>query len=145
MYMQPRSRYRTGWTESGDKARFTLSVLQHPDESLEAVSDLCERDRQCANTLRGSDTMHPAVSSSQRHIQTTTEYPAEEMTTRDQSHRETALLSTHNLCLRRQRHHHVHGRHRHDDRHLQLHIRLSQWLTALRLSVDKWLMALKLH
>ena len=47
------------------------------------------------------------------------------MTTRDYSHRETALLSTHDLCLGRQRHHHVHGRRRHDDRHLQLHTRLS--------------------
>ncbi len=45
--------------------------------------------------------------------------------TRDWSQRETALLSTHDLCLGRQRHHHVHGRRRHDDRHLQLHIRLS--------------------
>ena len=64
--------------------------------------------------------------------------------TRDQSHRETALLSTNDLCLGRQRHHHLHGRCRHDDRHLQLHTRLSQWLTALRLPVDSWLTALKL-
>ncbi len=49
------------------------------------------------------------------------------MTTRVRSHRETALhvLSTHDLCLGRQRHHHVHGRRRYDDRHLQVHTRLS--------------------
>ncbi len=29
-----------------------------------AVSDLNERDRQCQNTLRGSNTTHPAPSSS---------------------------------------------------------------------------------
>ncbi len=55
-----------GWvvTESGDQARCMLSVVQHPDKSLRAVLDLHERDRQCANTLGGSSTTHPAVSSS---------------------------------------------------------------------------------
>ncbi len=47
------------------------------------------------------------------------------MTTKDRSHREMALLSTYDLSLGRQRHHHVHGRRRHDDRHLQLHMRVS--------------------
>ncbi len=47
------------------------------------------------------------------------------MTKIDRSHRETALLSTHDLCPGRQRHHHVHSRRRHDDRLLQLHTRLS--------------------
>ena len=105
-----------------------LSVLRLPDESLNAVSDLHERDRQCANTLEGSDTTHPAASSSYRLVRTTTEYLGEEMTTRDRSHRETVLLSTHDLCLGRQRHHHVHRhrRHRHDDRRLQLRTRLSK-------------------
>ncbi len=54
---------------------------------------------------------------------TTTEHLGEEMTTRDQSHRETALLSTSNLCLGRQRHHHIHGRCRHDDRQLQYNVK----------------------
>ncbi len=36
------------------------------------------------------------------------------MTTRVQSHRDTALLNTGNICGR-QRHHHVNGRRRHDD------------------------------
>ena len=53
-----------GKTESGDRPRLTLSVLRHPDESLKAISDLHERDGQRANTLRGSDTTHPAASSS---------------------------------------------------------------------------------
>ena len=52
----------TGWTVLGDRARLTLLVLRHPDESLKAVSDLHERESQCANTLRGSDTTHPAAS-----------------------------------------------------------------------------------
>ena len=41
------------------------------------------------------------------------------MTTRDRSHRETALLNASNLCLGRQRHHHVHvhGRRGHDNNH----------------------------
>ncbi len=42
-----------GGTESGDQARCTLSVVRHPDESLGAGLDLCERDRQCQNTLGG--------------------------------------------------------------------------------------------
>ena len=33
-----------------------LLVIQHPDKSPKAASDLGERDRQCANTLGGSDT-----------------------------------------------------------------------------------------
>ncbi len=43
----------TAWvgTESGDQARCTLLVVQPPDESLGAVSNLSERDRQCVNTL----------------------------------------------------------------------------------------------
>ncbi len=53
-----------GWTESEDRARLTLSVLRHLDKSLKAVSDLHERDRQCVNTLGGSDTTHHAASSS---------------------------------------------------------------------------------
>ncbi len=81
----------TGWTESGDWARLTLSVLRHPYESLKAVSDLHERDRQCANTLGGSDTTHLAASSSQRLLRTTTEYLGEEMT-RERSHRETTFI-----------------------------------------------------
>ncbi len=39
-----------------------LSVVRRPDESLRAVSDLRERDRQCANTLGGSYTTHPVAS-----------------------------------------------------------------------------------
>ncbi len=35
-----------------------------PDDSLKAVSNLRGRDRQCVNTLRGSDTTHPAACSS---------------------------------------------------------------------------------
>ncbi len=35
-----------------------------PDKSLKAVSNLRERDGQCVNTLGGSDTTHPAASSS---------------------------------------------------------------------------------
>ena len=37
-------------TESGYQVRCTLSVVRHPaaDESLKAVLDLRERDRQCA-------------------------------------------------------------------------------------------------
>ena len=111
-------------TDSGDQARYTVLVVRRPDERLKAVLDLCERDRQCANTFGGSDTTHPGASSSQRLIRTTTEYLGEETTTKDRSHREMALLSTHDLCLGRQRHHHLHGRRRHDDRHLQLHTRL---------------------
>ncbi len=57
-------RDRIGWTESGDRARLTLLVLRCPNESLKAVLDLHERERQCANTPRGLDTTHPAVSSS---------------------------------------------------------------------------------
>ncbi len=46
------------------------------------------------------------------------------MTTRDRSHREMALLETGNLCLGRQRHHHVHVRRRHDNnRQLHRHTR----------------------
>ena len=51
-------------TQSGDQARCTLSVVLCPNESLKSVSDLRERDRQCANTLGGSDARHRAVSSS---------------------------------------------------------------------------------
>ncbi len=53
----------TGRTESGDRACLTLLVLWRPDESLKAVLDLHERDRQCAK-IEGSDTTHPAASSS---------------------------------------------------------------------------------
>ena len=37
-----------------------LLVVQHPDESVKAVLDLRERDRQCVNTLGGSDTTCPS-------------------------------------------------------------------------------------
>ncbi len=63
MFCPPGGMGRVG-TESGDGARCTLSVVRCPDESLRAVSDLCERDRQCVNTLGGSDTTHSAASSS---------------------------------------------------------------------------------
>ena len=63
MFHPPVGAGRVG-TESGDRARCTLSVVRRPDESLKAVSDLIERDRQCQNTLGGSDTTHPAASSS---------------------------------------------------------------------------------
>ncbi len=49
-------------TESEDQDRCMFSVLRRPDESLKAVSDLRARDRQCANTLGGSNTTHPAAS-----------------------------------------------------------------------------------
>ncbi len=57
--------------------------------------------------------------------------------TRDQSHREIAFIK-HTRSL----HHHVHGRQRHDGRHLHLHTRLVQWFTALKLTIDSWLIAL---
>ncbi len=55
---------RDGLDQRQDQARYTLSVIWRPDESLMAVSDLCQRDRQCANTLGGSDTTHQVASSS---------------------------------------------------------------------------------
>ncbi len=64
---------------------------------------------------------------------------------RDRSRCETALLSTPDLCLRRQRHHHIHGRQRHDTRHYEIHTRLIRWLRALKLPIDSRLMALMLH
>ncbi len=60
-------------TESGDQDRGTLSALHRSDESLDG-SCLRERDSQCRNTLGGSDTKHPAASSSWRLLRTTTEY-----------------------------------------------------------------------
>ncbi len=56
-------RVGTDSTESV-QARCTLSDVLRPDKSLKAVSDLNERDGQCANTLRGLDSTHPAASSS---------------------------------------------------------------------------------
>ncbi len=53
------------------------------------------------------------------------------MTTRVRSHRKTALLDTGNLCLGRQRHRHVHGRRRHDNRQSQLHIWLQLNVKAM--------------
>ncbi len=49
-------------TESGAQAHCMLSVVRCHNESLGVVSDLCERDRLCLNTLGGSDTTHPAAS-----------------------------------------------------------------------------------
>ncbi len=46
------------------------------------------------------------------------------MTTGVRSHRESALLNTGNLCFGRQRHHHIHGRRRYDNRQSQLHVQL---------------------
>ncbi len=63
MFCTPGRTGRVG-TESGDQARCMISVVRHPGESLRVVSGLCERDRQCPNTIQGSDTMHPAASSS---------------------------------------------------------------------------------
>ncbi len=62
--LYPPGGIRRAGIESGDQARCMLLVIRRPDESLRAVSDLRQRDRQCANTLEGSDTTHPAVSSS---------------------------------------------------------------------------------
>ncbi len=129
----PRGTGRVG-TESGDRACCTLSVVRCPSESLGVVSDLCERDRQCQNTLgepprvprirlrvRTRDSSGPLLNIWEKKWQQ-----------RDRSHWETTLLSTPDLCLGRQRHHHVHGRGRHDNRHLQLQTRLVQWLRALK-------------
>ena len=63
------------------------------------------------------------------------------MTTRVRSHRETALLETGNLCLGRQRHHHVHVGRRHDDNsYIDTH-EVTPMAYGPR---DGWLMALKL-
>ncbi len=56
-----------------------------------------------------------------------------------------ALLFTADLWLRRQRHHYVHGRRRHETRHYKVHTMLDQWVRALKLLVHRWLMALKLQ
>ncbi len=108
--------------------------LMSPDESLDGLG-LRARDSQCWNTLGGSDTKHPAASSISRLLRTTTEYLGESDSKRDRSLCETALLFTSDLCLGRQRHHHVHGRQRHDTRHYMKSTNTDQWLRDLKLLV----------
>ena len=50
-------------TESGDQTRCMLSAIRRLTR-VWGGSGLGERDSQCQNTLAGSDTMHPATSSS---------------------------------------------------------------------------------
>ncbi len=96
-----------------------LPVVRHPHESLKAVSDLRERDRQWFEYPRGHRYHAFDYEFKLETTMDTTEYMGEEMTTIETDLTERRLLlSTHDLCLRRQRHHHVHGRRRHDNRHL---------------------------
>ncbi len=123
--------------QSRDRPRLTLSVSLRTDESLDRLQTSRERWAACEYPKESG---HHA-SGCDIEVETppwpTTDYLGKEMTTGIRSHRETAFLETGDLCFGRQRHHHVNGRRRHDDRH-------GSYTYSYRYTWRQWLMALKL-